>query len=91
MIYPFRKIVFDCKNATLRSIKKAEGRISFIESIKLSYHLFYCEPCRRFIRQWQLLDKKGASQRTPHSSSPPFLLPDQVKERIQQEIDKSVS
>jgi hypothetical protein len=91
MIYPFRKIVFDCKNATLRSIKKAEGRISFMDQVKLSYHLFYCEPCRRFVRQWQLLDRKRMDKGAAPVSNSSFLLSDQAKERIQGEINRSAS
>lgn len=82
-IYPFRKIVFDCKQATLLSIKKAEGKISFIERVKLSYHLLYCDPCRRFIRQWSELDQKS-----PASIEPMLTLPDASKDRIHLEIKK---
>jgi hypothetical protein len=88
-MYVFKKIVFDCKQATLLSIKKEQGKITFVERLKLSYHLLYCDPCRKFIAQWKQLGNAGKTLEKILSSRPPFLLPANVREKIQQEIDKN--
>lgn len=86
-IYPFRRIVFDCKQATLLSIKKAEGKISLFERLKLSYHLLYCDPCRQFIKQWNRLDQIQRST-GPAPMETAFTLSVASKDRMQQEIKK---
>lgn len=88
MIYPFRKIVFDCKQATLLSIKKAEGKISLVEKWKLSYHLWYCDPCRRFISQWKRFDGLKQMGEEKLLVKPPFQLSETSRIAIQQEIEK---
>jgi hypothetical protein len=88
VIYLFKKIVFDCKQATLLSIKQEEGRITFFEKLKLSYHLLYCDPCRRFIEQSKQIDQIGQELDQRLSSRPPFTLPEVTKDRIQQQIDQ---
>jgi hypothetical protein len=87
MTYPFRKTVFDCKQATLLSIKRDQGNITLFERVKLSYHLLYCSPCRRFISQSQQLDRAGKELDKNLSAHPPFLLPESAKERIQKIIE----
>jgi hypothetical protein len=87
MIYPFRKTVFDCKQATLLSVKRAEGKITLFERVKLSYHLFYCDPCRRFISQWQQLDRAGKEMGTAMWSKPPMSLSEETRSRMQKIIE----
>jgi len=83
MIYPFKKILYDCKQATLLSIKKEEGKITLIGRLKLWYHLLYCGPCNRFIAQW----KKLTQTRKRSNELVVFRLSDEAKERI----DKNLS
>jgi hypothetical protein len=84
MIYLFRKTVYNCRQATLLSIKKAEGKITAIETMKLRYHLLFCDPCRRFIEQWDTLEKKDV---TP-AESPIYKLSDESRTRIQRRIEE---
>jgi hypothetical protein len=83
MIYPFRKTVFNCKQATLLSIKKDEGKITPTERLKLWYHLLYCGPCNRFIAQWHKL----TSLRKERGDVVVFKLSEEAKQRI----DKNLS
>jgi len=88
MMYLFRKTVFDCSQATLLSLKRDQGQITFMERLKLSYHLLYCDPCRTFIRQSTQIDRAGDDLKNLLASRPPFVLPATVRERIQEELDK---
>jgi hypothetical protein len=87
-MYLFKRIVFDCKRATLLSIKREEGRITFFEKIKLSYHLLYCDPCRQFIDQSKQIGQIGKELNQMLYMRPPFTLPEVTKDRIQQQIDQ---
>jgi hypothetical protein len=87
MIYPFKKTVFNCKQATLLSLKKDEGKISFPERIKLLYHLLYCGICRRFIRQSHLLNTLTKGQEETLLEEPPYTLSPESRENIQRQID----
>lgn len=87
MIYLSKKTLYDCKQATLLSIKREQGAITFFERAKLSYHLFYCDPCRRFIAQSRLLDRAGRELNQSMYSRPPFSLSQEAKERIQKSIE----
>lgn len=82
---PFKKILCNCRQATRLSLKREEGHISLTERLVLAYHLLYCEPCRRFIRQWKSL----AQYRGTHTlaAKPPFSLSTEARTRIQQQLD----
>ena len=80
MIYLFSKTVFDCRQATFLSVKKDEGTITPFERAKVWYHMLYCEPCRRFARQWDFL--KQAKRPTSFALQPPFTLSAEAREKI---------
>lgn len=86
-LYPFKKNVFNCKQATLLSIKKEEGKLSFTGKVKLQYHLFYCKYCRRFIKQSAVINKAGSDTAESLFTNPPHLLSPETKENIQHQID----
>jgi len=88
-IYLFKKTVFNCKQATLLSIKKEEGKISIFERVKLFYHLLYCIYCRRFAKQSSIINHIGKEVTDSIFTNPPHTLSDKVKEGIQQQIDSS--
>jgi hypothetical protein len=88
MTYLFKKTVFNCNQATLLSIKKEEGRITFLERLKLSYHLLYCDPCRRFIDQSGRINRIGRKMGQVLSSRPPFALSETARASIRAQIDQ---
>jgi hypothetical protein len=74
------EMIYNCRRATLLSIKKAEGKIAPFESLQLRYHLLFCDPCRRFIEQWKMLD------RLPVVELPIFKLSEEARNRIQDNL-----
>ena len=88
-VYLLKKTVFNCKQATLLSIKKEEGKISMFEKVKLFYHLLYCSYCRRFAKQSSIINHIGKGIVDSIFTQPPHTLSDKVKEGIQQQIDSS--
>lgn len=49
--FMMRYLMINCKDATLLTAKREEGKLSMVESIKLSMHLSMCSFCRRFDKQ----------------------------------------
>jgi hypothetical protein len=88
MIYLFKKTVYDCRQATLLSIKREQGAITIFERAKLAYHLLYCDPCRRFIAQSSKVDQAGRDLDQRLSSSPPFSLSETARGRMQNIVDR---
>jgi hypothetical protein len=86
-IYLFKKTVLNCKQATLLSLKKEEGKISFGENIKLIYHLLYCKYCKRFIKQSSIINHLGETINESLFSHPTNILPAESKENIQRQVD----
>ncbi len=86
--YLFRKIVFNCKQATLLSLKKEEGKASLKERVALWYHLLYCDSCRRFVVQSKKMDKFLSDIKNQEKQQPANQLPDDVKKRLQDQIDQ---
>jgi L-lactate utilization protein LutB len=86
-IYLFKKTVLDCKQATLLSLKKEEGKASILERVKLFYHLLYCIYCRRFIKQSSIINHIGKGVVNSIFTHPPHTLSAKLKEDIQQQID----
>lgn len=82
----FKKVIYDCRQATLLSIKKAEGKITLIESLKLRYHLLRCDPCRRFIEQWKMLDNLTKLDKLPMIDLSSFKLSEEARNRIQNSL-----
>ncbi len=88
-MYLFKKVVFNCKRATLLSLKREEGRITLAERLELSYHLLYCDPCRRFVKQSAQLNLSGKDFGGALAERPPFSLSPSTKDRIQDLLDRS--
>lgn len=56
----------NCKKATYYFSTALERRLSFREVILLRLHLLICASCRRFRRQWKMLQKSlMSSERLP--------------------------
>lgn len=87
MIYPFKKTVFNCSQATLLSLKKEEGKITLTEHVKLSYHLLYCGVCREFIRQSHVINKIGKGMGKALLHTPPFSLTKERKQSLREQIE----
>jgi len=86
-IYLFRKIVFNCKQATLLSLKKEGKSISVPERIKLLYHLLFCDSCRNFIKQSSLITRLGKDVIDSIFANPPHTLSPKIKESLQQQLN----
>lgn len=88
-LYLFMKIVFNCEHATFLMARKTEQKLSLKERLKLFYHLLFCDPCKRFKVQTQLIDKTLHDCREHLSHHPSQMLSSASKEKIQRTIDST--
>ncbi len=83
----FKKIVYNCKRATLLIIKKKEQRLTTAEKLQLYIHLHFCNPCKRFVKQSDLIDNLLHHAEEFLLDPPVYSLPYEMGEKIQQEMD----
>ncbi len=82
-----KNIIRNCKQATLISLKKEEGKITIADRIKLSIHLLFCDACKRFIKQSGLINKAMQQLHQKLHQYPPHTLSKETKEKMQQQVD----
>jgi predicted anti-sigma-YlaC factor YlaD len=70
-----------CKKATYLISKNEEGKLSWLDRIRLRGHLTICSLCRKFEEQTKLIAR--LVRQTPEIPLPP-----EAKERIQQALDQ---
>ncbi|MEO5999657.1 MAG: hypothetical protein ABIN89_22870 [Chitinophagaceae bacterium] len=85
-IYLFRKTVYNCKQATMLALKKEENKISLFERMKLAYHLHYCDPCKRFIKQSEIINNAGKKFNDYFYKSPPYTLEEEKITEIREQL-----
>lgn len=78
-------LMINCKEATFLMAKKEEGKLSFIEGIKLSFHTSMCSLCRKFERQTIRIGKESKHVHAEDN------LPSFAKERIERMLDEHSS
>jgi hypothetical protein len=86
--YLFKRVVYNCKRATLLALKKQDGKASLWEQVQLSYHNLYCNACRRFIKQSEELNTSLAGLNQGEYETPSHHLPDAIKKDLQGQIDQ---
>lgn len=70
----------NCKEATYLMAKKEEGKLGFVENIKLSMHTSMCTLCKKFEKQTNHI---GQESRHVHAAdSLPALTKDKIEKII---------
>ncbi len=81
-----------CREATLLTEKKQEGKLDVYEKLALRFHLVICDGCRRYNKQneflSQLLKKSSLSDITDFSK---MRLADDAKVRIAQAVQDKIN
>lgn len=85
-IYLFKKTVYNCKQATMLALKKEENKISLFERTKLAYHLHYCDPCKKFIKQSAIINEAGKEINDAFFNNPPYVLEEEKIQKIKEQL-----
>ena len=87
MAEELKNIIRNCKEATLISLKKEQGKITIKERIKLSIHLLYCDACKQFIKQSAIINKAMKQIHQKLHQHPTHTLSAEAKEKLQRQLD----
>lgn len=79
-----------CKEATMLSVQKEQGDLSWPQSIKLWVHLLYCESCRRFVKQSAVITSALKEYNTTTTQNPHHRLSVDVKELMKKKINDAL-
>lgn len=82
----YKKITYDCKKATFLIEKQELAGLSVVEIVMLKIHLAGCSLCRLYQKQSLLI-----SQQFAHSKKRSHVLPDEVKQKLQETIDTRIA
>ena len=67
-----------CKKATLFILKNEEGKLSFMDRLRLRFHLMICHFCKQFQIQSKIIGDHASHTHEHH----PLILSDAIKEKI---------
>jgi hypothetical protein len=87
---PLKKIIYNCRQATLLIEKKAMDKLSFRETIELRIHLYGCSFCRLYDKQSAMINDmvqelyKSAMKRE-------IKLDDNFKRQLQNRIEEELN
>lgn len=77
-------LMVNCKQATFLMAKKEEGKLSFMDRMKLSVHTSMCSICQLFEKQISKIAEESKHIHAADSLSPV------AKERIQKRIKEQI-
>jgi hypothetical protein len=81
-----KRIIYNCKKATLLIEKKELGRLTVREFVELRIHLFGCSFCRLYKRQ-SLMINEMVKELFHRSGQTPRRLDDDFKKELQERIE----
>jgi hypothetical protein len=83
-----KNIIYNCKQATLLIIKKKEQRLSIVEKVRLFVHLLFCDPCKRFVKQSEIIDHSLHNCEEMLFEHPVYTLPEEFRKKIQHQLEE---
>jgi hypothetical protein len=81
-----KRIIYNCKKATLLIEKKELGRISVREYLELRIHLFGCSFCRLYKKQSRAINEM-VKELFRRSEEPTIRLDDNFKRELHEKIE----
>ncbi len=86
----FKKIIYNCKQATLLIEKKQIKKLSFRETMELRIHLIGCSMCRLYKKQSQVINTM-VHQLFHDSQSQAITLDNDFKKELQERIEAELN
>ena len=84
------KIKFTCEEATTICTKSQYKEASFLEKLKLQFHLIYCKKCRMFSRQNSSLSDMCAVVKEKQELNQELGLNEAFKLQLQQKLNEGL-
>ena len=77
-----RKVMYNCKEATLLIVKREQEQLSLLARFKLYYHLLNCGVCRSFQAQSMFINSLTHKIAGSLDFDPPYKLSDAAVKRL---------
>ena len=77
-----RKVMYNCREATLLIVKREQGRISLLGRFRLYYHLLHCGVCRSFQSQSMVINSMVRKLAGSLENNPPYKLSDTTAQKF---------
>lgn len=87
----FKKVIYNCKQATLLIEKKQLTQLSFRETIELRIHLTGCDMCRLYRKQSQVINTMVQQLFKASVQSGNLSLDDDFKKELQDRIEEELN
>ncbi len=84
------KIFVNCKEATLLTCKKQDGKVSFKERMQLLLHLLVCKVCALFYKQSTLLHQQLTHIHQTETLPVSIQMDEERKKSLQEIIEKEI-
>jgi hypothetical protein len=85
-----KKVIYNCKQATLLIEKRQIRTLSFRETIELRIHLAGCSMCKLYDKQSQVINQM-VQQLFHDAMQAPFTLDDAYKKELQERIEEELN
>lgn len=85
-----KKVIYNCKQATLLIEKKLIGKLSLRERVELQIHLYGCSFCRLYNKQSRMINEM-VQELFRSSMKAAAKLDDGFKKELQERIEKELN
>jgi hypothetical protein len=82
----FKRILNNCVEASLLSLKDKEEKITFKEKFEMKFHIFFCKCCKNFIKQSPMIDESMKAYLKDIYIKPPVKASEEFKARLKQQF-----
>lgn len=79
----FNKLLHDCEEASILSLKNKEEGITLKQQFEVKFHMLFCKCCKNFTKQSVIIDESIKAFFKGMESNPPMKASDSFKARIE--------
>ena len=82
----FKRILNNCVEASLLSLKSKEEKITLKQKFEMKFHVFFCRCCKNFTKQSVQIDESMKAYIEEMDSKPPVKASDVFKARMKEQF-----
>jgi hypothetical protein len=82
----FKRILNNCVEASLLSLKNKEEKITFKQKFEMKFHIMFCKCCKNFVKQSPMIDESMKAYFENMENQPPVKASEDLKTRIKEQL-----
>ncbi len=82
----FKRILNNCVEASLLSLKNEEEKITFKQKMEMKFHILFCKCCKNFTKQSPMIDESMKAYFKDIENNPPVKASDDFKARMKEQF-----